>query len=101
MTGVSGLFENTKGALARCALKTECECTCECKKEAWKERMKEEYHFVKEKYEKLRKMLIKYEADTLDFEPTCPVSLLIAQHDAMDEYLHCLEVRAEYEGVEL
>ena len=101
MTGVSGLFENTKGALARGALNTERECTCECKKEAWKERMREEYWFVKNKYDKLHKMCIKYEADTLDFDPACPLQLLLEQKSAMGHYLHCLEVRAEIVGVEL
>lgn len=75
--------------------------SCKCVHTDWKERMKEEYWFVKDKYDKLHKMLIKHEAGTLDFEPTCPIGLLYDQHDAMEAYLHCLEVRAEIEGVEL
>lgn len=74
---------------------------CACKVEAWKERMREEYWFVKNKYDKLRKMLIKYEADTLEFEPTCPIELLVEQLEAMGDYLHILEIRAEIEGVNL
>ena len=85
MTGNSGLYTNTYGA----------------KVDDWKERMKEEYRFVKDKYNKLHKMCIKYEADTLDFEPACPLQLLLEQKSAMGHYLHCLEVRAEIEGVEL
>lgn len=67
----------------------------------WKERMREEYRFVKNKYDKLHKMIIKYEAGTLDFEPDSPYDLLIQQLGAMEIYLHCLEIRAEIEGVEL
>ena len=63
--------------------------------------MVEEYHFVKEKYAKLRKMIVKYEADTLDFEPTCPIELLVVQLETMGDYLHILEIRAEIEGVNL
>lgn len=85
MTGISGLYQNTKGA----------------KDESYKDRMKEEYRFVKEKYDKLHKMCIKYEAGTLDFTPSCPLGLLEDQKSAMGHYLHCLEVRAEIEGVAL
>ena len=90
MTGCCGLYKNTRGAKIARGETTE-----------WKERMKDEYHFVKEKYERLHKMCVKYEADTLDFEPNCPLQLLLEQKEAMGHYLHCLEIRAEIEGVEL
>lgn len=67
----------------------------------WKERMQEEYRFVKGKYDKLHKMCIKAEAGTLDFTPNCSLDLLLEQKAAMGHYLHCLEIRAEIEGVEL
>jgi hypothetical protein len=67
----------------------------------WKQRMREEYWFVKNKYDKLHKMCIKYEAGTLDFVPNCDLLLLNEQKSAMGHYLHCLEVRAEIEGVDL
>ena len=68
---------------------------------AYVSRMINEYHELKDKYSKLRHMLVKHEAGTLDFEPTCPIELLEHQADVMSEYLHILEVRAEIENVEL
>ena len=67
----------------------------------YKERFKAEYYQLKIRYEKLHKMCIKYEAGTLDFTPTCSLELLAAQKAAMGQYLKCLEVRAEVEGVTL
>ena len=68
---------------------------------AYVSRMIAEYHELKDKYTKLHRMLIKHEAGTLDFEPTCPIELLEHQANVMGEYLHTLEVRAEIEKVEL
>ena len=67
----------------------------------YKERFKAEYHQTKIRYDKLHKMLIKEEAGTLDFKPTCSLSLLTDQKHFMGNYLHVLEVRAEIEGIEL
>lgn len=67
----------------------------------YKERMKKEYWQLKDRYDKLHKMCIKYEAGTLDFEPACSLGLLKEQKAAMGHYLGCLEVRAEIEGVKL
>lgn len=69
--------------------------------EDYKERFKAEYWQTKIRYERLRKMLISLEAGTLDFEPTTPTEDLVAQKDYMEGYLEKLELRAEYEGVEL
>lgn len=68
---------------------------------AYVNRMIHEYHELKDKYNKLHSMLVKHEAGTLDFEPTCPIELLERQANVMSEYLHTLEVRAEIENVEL
>lgn len=68
---------------------------------AYVSRMIAEYHELKDKYTKLHRMLVKHEAGTLDFEPTCPIELLERQANVMGEYLHILEVRAEIENVEL
>lgn len=68
---------------------------------AYVSRMIAEYHELKDKYTKLHRMLVKHEAGTLDFEPTCPIELLEHQANVMGEYLHILEVRAEIENVEL
>ena len=67
----------------------------------YKERFKAEYHQTKIRYEKLHNMCVKYEAGTLDFEPTCSLELLKKQKAAMGQYLNCLEIRAEIEGVVL
>ncbi|MBQ3108199.1 MAG: N-acetylmuramoyl-L-alanine amidase [Clostridia bacterium] len=65
------------------------------------ERMKAEYRELKERYEKLHSIIVRYEAGTLDFTPTCPIELLKKQARAMGEYLYVLEVRAAMEGVAL
>ena len=67
----------------------------------YKMRMQEEYRQLKVRYNKLHKMCIKYEAGTLDFTPNCALELLKEQKAAMGNYLRCLEVRAEIEGVAL
>lgn len=67
----------------------------------WQERMQKEYRELKERYEKLHKMVTKYEAGTLGFTPNCSLELLCQQKRHMGEYLHDLEIRAEIEGVEL
>lgn len=67
----------------------------------WQERMQKEYRELKERYEKLNKMVTKYEAGTLGFTPNCSLELLCQQKRHMGEYLHDLEIRAEIEGVEL
>ena len=67
--------------------------------ENYKDRMADEYMALKEKYNKLHKMLVKYDAGTLGFEFNCPVDLLRRQAKAMGEYLYILEIRAEIEDV--
>ena len=67
----------------------------------YKERFIAEYKQTKIRYEKLHKMIVKYEAGTLDFTPTCPIELLKEQASYMGKYLYILEVRAQLEGVNL
>lgn len=67
----------------------------------YKERFKAEYYQTKIRYEKLHRMCIRYEAGTLDFTPNCSLELLKEQKAAMGNYLCCLEVRAEIEGIKL
>lgn len=67
----------------------------------YKERFKAEYYQTKIRYEKLHKMCIKYEAGTLNFTPTCSLELLKEQKAHMGNYLRCLEIRAEIEGIDL
>ena len=67
----------------------------------WKERFVQEYKELKERYNKLHKMLIKYEAGTLDFTPNCSLELLKEQKKYMGEYLRILEIRSEIEDIDL
>lgn len=67
----------------------------------YKERFKAEYLQTKIRYQKLHKMVVKSEAGTLGFEPTCSIELLKEQKKYMGQYLYTLEVRAEIEGIEL
>lgn len=67
----------------------------------YKERFKAEYLQTKIRYEKLNNMLIKYEAGTLEFEPTCPKEILEDQLYYMNEYLRTLRIRAEIENINL
>lgn len=67
----------------------------------YKERFHAEYLQLSLRHEKLCSMLERHDESTLDFTPTCPIELLRAQEKAMATYLHCLKLRAEFEGVKL
>ena len=67
----------------------------------YKIRMAHEYRQLKERYDKLHNMLVRYDAGTLDFTPSCPIQLLRDQAAAMGKYLYILEVRAQIEKVDL
>lgn len=69
--------------------------------EDYKERFRAEYWQTKIRYDKLHKMIIKHEAGTLGFTPSCDISVLKDQAGAMGNYLYALEVRAEIERVDL
>lgn len=69
--------------------------------EDYKDRFKAEYLQLKMRYNKLHNMVIKYEADKLDFKPSCDIELLKKQKAAMGNYLYCLEVRAQVEGIDI
>lgn len=67
----------------------------------YKERMVAEYKALKERYGKLRMMLVKYDAGKLEFTPTCPIGLLREQAATMGRYLYILEERALIEEIDL
>lgn len=69
--------------------------------DGYKRRMIDEYAQLKERAEKLNHTLVKAEADTLEFTLDCPEWLLSDQLNIMHRYMHIMEVRAEYEGVDL
>lgn len=67
----------------------------------YKERFKAEYLQVKIRIEKLENMLVKLDAGTLGFEPTCDKFILEDQLYYMREYFRVLRVRAEKEGIDI
>lgn len=75
--------------------------------ENYKTRFFAEYAQTKIRYEKLKALCDEIEASILigapEKEPPhdCPLSLLRRQQHAMEEYLHCLELRAVIERVDL
>lgn len=71
------------------------------KSEDYKDRFKAEYMQTKLRYNNLHKMLVKYEAGTLEFTPNCPILVLQNQKSFMGNYLKQLEIRAEIEKIDL
>lgn len=67
----------------------------------YKERFKAEYLQTKIRYDKLDAVTVKYEAGTLNFTPSCTLELLKQQKSFMGQYIRCLKIRAEIEGIEL
>lgn len=73
---------------------------------AYKERLKEEYHQTKQRYEKLKAYNTKIEAagytSEIEMPPhKSPADILHRQQRVMGEYLHLLELRAVFENIEL
>lgn len=73
----------------------------------YKTRFFAEYAQTKIRYEKLKHLCDEIEAARMSPEPAsepphdCPLELLRQQQHAMGEYLHCLELRAVIERVDL
>lgn len=67
----------------------------------FKERFRAKYWQTKIRYDKLDAMTVKYEAGTLDCTPYCSLELLTEQKKHMGNYIRCLKIRAEIEGVDL
>ena len=65
----------------------------------YKDRFMAEYYQVKIRYQKLKSILDKYEEGTLDFEPSCSISLLMVQREIMEDYLNVLQDRAITENI--
>lgn len=93
MNGASGLAEETEKVCSELQATENPDC--------WQERMRREYRETKERYEKLHRMVTKFEAGVLEFTPKSSIELLRQQKRHMGEYLHDLEIRAEIEGVNL
>ena len=65
------------------------------------QRFKAEYNQTKIRYNKLQKLVVKYEAGTLGFEPKCPIEILKDQKMYMGCYLFKMEVSASSPMVRL
>lgn len=62
-------------------------------------RLVAEYVQTKIRYEKLHNLIVKYDANKLDFEPMCPIDILRQQKQTMGQYLYSLQVRMLMEDV--
>lgn len=71
------------------------------KSKDYTKRFKAEYYQTKIRYDKLHTTVVKMEAETLDFTPSCSIDLLKKQLNAMGSYLYTLEIRAEIERIKL
>ena len=67
----------------------------------FKERFKAEYYQLLIRIDGLSSMLIKWENNTLDFEPKCSKETLENQLIFMQGYIGILRLRAELEGIDL
>lgn len=67
----------------------------------YKGRFIAEYWQTKIRCDRLHQMIIKYDAGTLGFEPSCRIDLLRSQRMMMEQYLEILEIRAEIENIDL
>ena len=65
----------------------------------YKIRLVAEYVQTKIRYEKLHNMIVKYDANKLEFEPMCPIDLLRQQKQTMGQYLYSLQVRMLMEDI--
>lgn len=68
--------------------------------EDYKERFRAEYLQAKIRYDKLHKMLVKYDAGALNFKPS-NIDLLRKQAATIGQYLYILETRAIIEKINI
>lgn len=67
----------------------------------YKERFLAEYVQVNNRYNGLKEMIEKWDANNLPFVPTCPRETYNFQLRAMKDYMDILVVRAKIEGIDL
>lgn len=67
----------------------------------YKKRMVEEFNQLRDRANKLEKMLRKHRLGKLDFELTCSPYLLKKQYEHMLGYMECLKERAILEDIDL
>lgn len=66
-----------------------------------KERFRAEYYQLVNRYERLKSMLEKWDAGTLDFKPASSRAIYSIQIEAMERYIVVLELRASTEKIDL
>ena len=69
--------------------------------EEWKIRFRKEYYGLRERFQKLDRMINRYEKGQIEFQPKCSVDLLKSQRSIMWNYLRILEQRAKIEEIKL
>ena len=69
--------------------------------EEWKERFRKEYYELRERFQKLDRMISLYEKGQIEFQPKCSIDLLKRQRSVMWDYLSILEQRAKIEEINL
>lgn len=67
----------------------------------WVDRIRAEYLQTKIRYENLHRIIVRYEAGTIEFKPNRPLALLKEQAAAMGAYLFALEKGMEIEKIDL
>lgn len=67
----------------------------------YKERFKAEYYQLKNRRDKLKAMVDKWDRGELEFTPTCSRETYGFQLYVMDGYIDVLRMRAKAEGVEV
>lgn len=79
-------------------LKDTCELMCS---DDWRERFLAEYRQLETRLYKLDTLIEEYQYGVLEFELTCPISLLRHQRNSMRSYLQDLKKRATIEEIDL
>lgn len=69
--------------------------------DVYEKRFEAEYVQLGIRRDQLARVIRSIEDGTVEFMPACPLELLKRQLKAMSEYLHCMKLRAEAEGVEV
>ncbi len=67
----------------------------------YKIRFKGEYLELQNRINKLYTMLVKYQADELDYIPDTPINVLQEQFNAMQKYKYWLDVRCKIEHINI
>lgn len=67
----------------------------------YQDRFKAEYYQTSIRMGKLYEIITHYNDGALGFKPKTPLSILQEQWETMNDYLNCLKLRADIEGIDL